>query len=199
MANWACTDYIIEGPDEILLKITEAIKHPVVTTGSDEGWEGNVLNTLGIKWKGRQPDGSGYYMRGFIQDTENIGFIPGTDKYLSFWAEEAWGATDFSDALMEAFSDIKVYYCTVEENCAVYATNDREGKYFEYRWHVDACIKGNYLYEDFVDKDSAYRWLSDNTDGKIKNEKDVEEFNSNADVSDTLDEDYISIHEYSIV
>ena len=76
MANWACTDYIIEGPDEILLKITEAIKHPVVTPGSDETWEGNVLNTLGIKWKGRQPDGSGYYMRGFIQDAEDIGFIP---------------------------------------------------------------------------------------------------------------------------
>lgn len=199
MANWACTDYIIEGPDEILLKITEAIKYPVVTPGSDETWEGNVLNTLGIKWKGRQPDGSGYYMRGFIQDSENIGFIPGTDKYLSFWAEEAWGATDFNEVLEKAFPDIKVYYCTVEESDAVYATNDREGKYFEYRWHVDTCINGNYLYEDFVDKDSAYKWLSDNTDGKIKNEKDVEEFNSNADVSDTLDEDYISIHEYSVV
>ena len=199
MANWACTDYIIEGPEETLTKITEAIKHPVVAPGSDETWEGNVLNTLGIKWKGRQPDGSGYYMRGFIQDAESIGFIPGTDKYLSFYAEEAWGATDFGDALMEAFPDIKVYYCTVEESDAVYATNDKEGKYFAFKWHINACIDGIYLYEDFEDKDSMYKWLSYNTGGRVKSVEDIEAFNADYEDSDAADENFINIYDYKIV
>ena len=67
MPNWAYTSYAIEGPKEDLQKIEQAILHPEVKEGSDESWEGNVLNTLGSKWVGRDQDRkNGLYMRGFI-------------------------------------------------------------------------------------------------------------------------------------
>lgn len=198
MANWASTDYVIEGPKETLKKIYEAIQHPIVKPGSEESWEGNVLNTLGIKWKTRQPDGSGYYMRGFIQDKECIEFDHEKDDTLSFYAEEAWGATDFNEALENAFPDIKVYYNVVEEDGEVYATNDKDGKYFPYRWHVEACFDGNYLYEDFTTAKAMYEWLSDNTDGRVKNAQDAEGFNSDYEDSEADEENYILIHKVEI-
>jgi hypothetical protein len=198
MANWASTDYVIEGPKETLLKIKEAIKHPVVAPNSSDGWEGNILNTLGIKWE-EQPDSEQYYMRGFIQDLESVEFNPETDSTLSFYAEEAWGATDFHEALEKGIPDIKVYYCVVEEGCEVYATNDKEGKYFAYRWNVDACLNGNYEYEDFITEEDMYKWLSRKTNGKVKDAQGVEEFNSNYDDSEDSDDNYIWVHKYDIV
>ena len=141
MANWASTDYVIEGPKETLKKIYDAIQHPDTSEG-DNGWEGGVLKALGITWKERQSDGSGYYMRGFIQDPESVEFNPETDKVLTFYAEEAWGATDFNEVLEKEFPDIKVYYNVIEEGEEIYATNDKEGKYFTDRFIVDTCING---------------------------------------------------------
>ena len=198
MANWASTDYVIEGPKETLKKIYDAIQHPDTSEG-DDGWEGGVLKALGITWKERQPDGSGYYMRGFIQDPECIEFNPETDDVLSFYAEEALGVTDFNEVLENAFPDIKVYYCVIEEGCEIYATNDKEGKYFTYRWHLEACFDGDYEYEDFTDEKSMCKWLSDKTKGRVKNRQDAEDFNSDYEDSDGADENYIWIHEYSVV
>jgi hypothetical protein len=198
MANWASTDYVIEGPRETLKKIYDAIQHPVVEPGSDEKWEGNVLNTLGIEWKTRQPDGSGYYMRGFIQDKECIEFNPEKDDTLSFYAEEAWGVTDFNEVLETTFPDIKVYFNVIEEGCEIYATNDKDGKYFPYRWHVEACINGNYLYEDFTAEKAMYDWLSDNTEGKVIDDESAEKFNNDYEKLGTEDDNYIFIHEFEI-
>ena len=73
MPNWASTSYAIEGPEEVLQKIKQAVLHPVVTEGSDETWEGNVLKTLGIEWVGRNQDREhGKYMRGFFNTGDGI-------------------------------------------------------------------------------------------------------------------------------
>lgn len=199
MANWACTDYVIEGPKETLKRIYEAIQHPIVDPNSDKGWEGNVLNTLGIKWENQLKDGSGYYMGGFIRDVEDIGFNPETDSVLSFYAEEAWGATDFNEVLEEAFPDIKVYFSVIEEGGEVYATNDKDGNYFPCRWSLEARINGNYEYGDFEDSNSLFKCLSEITKGKVKDFEDVEKFNSKHEDVATDDENYINIHEWSIV
>ena len=198
MANWASTDYVIEGPRETLKSIYDAIQHPVVKLDSDKGWEDNVLNTLDIEWKTRQPDGSGYYMRGFIQDKECIEFNPEKDDTLSFYAEEAWGVTDFNEVLENAFPDIKVYFNVIEEGCEIYATNDKDGKYFPYRWHVEACINGNYLYEDFTTEKAMCDWLSDNTGGRVKTVQDAEDFNSDYEDSEANEENFIYIHEFKV-
>ena len=199
MANWASTDYVIEGPKETLLKIKKAIQHPIKSPNASDGYAGDILDTLGIKWQPRQSDGSGNYMRGFIQDPKCIEFNPETDDILFFYAEEAWGATDFHEVLEKGLPDIKVYFCVVEEGCEVYATNDREGKYFSYRWHVEACFDGNYEYEEFIDEKSMYKWLSAETNGRIKSTQDVEDFNSDYEDSGTEDENYIWIHKYEVV
>ena len=64
MANWAITDYVIEGSKESLKRIYDAIKNHEVEEESDNDWEGNILNALGIDWDRE------LYMRGFMLDTE---------------------------------------------------------------------------------------------------------------------------------
>jgi hypothetical protein len=194
MANWAFTDYVIEGSKESLSKIYEAIKHPDNPDGS-EGWEGGVLRALGIKWDERKPDGSGKYLRGFIQDVEGIEFNPEENTTLSFYAEEAWGVTDFDEILEDNFPDIKVYWCTEEEGMEVYETNDAKGKYFQYRYYVDTCIDNNYQSEYFTTEEAVYQWLSNITNGKIKTTDDVEKFNDEKEDTD----EYINIHNFRVV
>ena len=198
MANWALTDYAIEGPKETLQKIYDAINHHSVQEGSSDNWEGNVLNALNIKWESRkvERDGddikfSGYYMQGFITQ-ESVEF--GGDA-IHFYAEEAWGKTDFNEALEKNISGIKVYWVVEEEGEDIYATNDKEGKYFPHRYCVDTCIKDYYSSNYFVKEEEIYKWLSEITKGEIKSPNDIETFNDNNEDSD----DYIYIHTFDVV
>lgn len=195
MANWAYTNYVIEGPKETLKKIHEAILHHDIEEGSSDDWEGNVLDTLGIQWERRQPDGSGYYMRGFIQE-DTIDFDE-TENLLSFDAEEAWGATDFNEVLEKGIPGIKVYYFVEEPDGEIFATNDREGKYFADRYYVDTCVGGEYASEYFETEDEMYEWLANSTDGKVNSPEKVEEFNDKAEEEHS--EDFIRMFEVSIV
>lgn len=193
MANWAYTNYVIEGPKETLQKIYEAILHHEVKENSSDDWEGNVLNTLGIKWENRQPDGSGYYMRGFIQE-DTVNFDE-ENEILSFNAEEAWGATDFNEVLENGIPDIKVYYEVQEESENIFFTNDEEGKYFPERYYVDTCINGEYESDYFETKEEIFEWLSNCADNiNIKNMKDIEEFNEKAEEQDS--NDFIHVFEF---
>lgn len=194
MANWAYTSYAVEGPKETLQKIEQAILHHPVEEGSSENWEGNILLALGIKWQNKQPDGTGYYMRGFIlSDVEPCYTDKGT---LRFDAKEAWGVTDFNEVL-EKNLPVKVYYVVEEEGEEIYATNDKDGKYFKDRFYVDTCIKGNYQSEYFQYKSDVFKWLYELTNGEINTEEKVDEFNENVDESNS--DDYIYIHEFLVV
>lgn len=194
MANWAYTNYVIEGPAETLQKIYEAIQHHDIEEGSSDHWEGNVLNTLGIEWERQKLDGSGYYMRGFIQyDTVNLDI---ERSILSFDAEEAWGATDFNEALEKGLPDVKVFYEVIEEGGDVYFTNDKEGKYFSERYYVDTCIKGNFESDYFETEEQVLNWLADLTNGEVNTMKDVDEFNKRAERQCNEDENFINIHEF---
>lgn len=191
MANWAITDYVIEGPTEVLQKIEEAIKHHPVQEGSHEDWEGNVIIALNgdINWKPKE----NHYMRGFIQQ-DSVHF---DGIILGFAAEEAWGVTDFDKELKEIFPEIKVYWETEEEGEEIYATNDSEGKYFKDRFYVDTCIEGNYESEYFIYESDVYKWLHKITNGKVNTKKKVEIFNEQADKDES--EDYIHIYEFTVV
>ena len=196
MANWAFTSYAIEGPKETLQKIEQAILHHDVEEGSSENWEGNILHALDIKWLDRSQDReNGKYMRGFISDSEPWYY----NNTLRFDAKEAWGITDFDEVLMETFPDIKVYWVVEEPGMEIYQTNDKEGKYFKDRFYVDTCIEGNYQSEYFIYKSSVFKWLHDITNGRVKSEQDVEKFNSEYEVSDSMDENFIYIHEFEII
>lgn len=194
MANWAITNYAIEGPEEVLRRIYEAIIHHDVEEQSDDNWEGNVLIALGIEWDRRNPHDTpqtGKYMRGFI-DKDSVDLNKDT---LMFEAEEAWGVTDFNEVLEENLP-VKVYYNVEEPDGEVYATNDREGKYFRDRWFVDTCIDGEYNMEYFTEEKYMYEWLSGITNGRIKCEEDVDGFNENEDRDE---DDFINIYKFDIV
>ena len=195
MANWAYTNYVIEGPHETLEKIEKAIVHHPVEEGSSDDWEGNVLRALDIDWEPNTPDGKGYYMRGFIQEE------PWWDgDTLRFYAQEAWGATDFHKVLEKNLPDIKVFYSVEEEEGGdVYATNDKEGKYFPERYYVDTCIDGNYQSEYFTTEEDIYKWLKEITKGRVTDKKSVDDFDSDYEDSEAYDENYINIHEFAIV
>lgn len=145
MANWASTSYRIEGKQEDLKTLNELInefmdgKRPVMEDNASKDWEGNVALELGENTKG-------YYLRGFIQTCEL------EDDVLSIEAEEAWGATDFRHILEKHFEGMKVYFIVEEEGGEVYATNDKEGRFFDYRFLVDSCVDGadewEYFYGD---------------------------------------------------
>ena len=193
MANWAMTAYAIEGDKQVLEKIHQAIKHPKIIKDSSEGWEGNVLAALGIEWENRNPDGSGYYMRGFIQeDTVRM-----EDDTLRFSAKEAWGATDLNEVLEENLP-VKVFYCVEEQDGELFATNDKEGKYFLDKFYADICIDGEYDSEYFIDEASLLKWLSDKTDGRVKTQEDIDEFNADYEDEALDDENYIHVYEYQI-
>ena len=190
MPNWAFTDYAIEGPKETLQKIEQAVLHHDVEENSAEDWEGNVLIALGITWNRGGPDEGGKYMRGFIRDAPHW---CNDNKTLSLFAEEAWGVTDFNEVLEENFPDIKVYWSTEESNEGIYATNDKEGKYFPDRFFVDTCINDNYATDYFLTKEDAYQWLS-KLMGKEMDETEVEKFNELCG-----EDDFIYVHEFKVV
>lgn len=193
MPNWAFTEYAIEGPKETLQKIEQAILHHDMEEGSSKDWEGNILNALEINWIRRDLDRmKGLYMRGFIH--EEPWWID--DNVLRFCANEAWNVTDFDEALLSAFPDIKVYWATEEEGMGIYATNDKEGKYFPDRFFVDTCINGNYQSNYFSRESNAYYWLSKITEGKVKTKEEVEAFNEDVDRDP---DDFIYVHEYRII
>lgn len=188
MANWASTSYRIEGKEEDLKVLNELIngfldgKRPVMEDNASKEWEGNVVLELGEETKG-------YYLRGFIQTCE-LG-----DGVLSIEAEEAWGATDFRHILEKHFEGMKVYFVVEEEGGEVYATNDEEGRFFEFRFLVDSCVKGDYEWEYFRTEEEALSYISKRLGVYAITTKEIEQWND--DHYD--DADYIYFHEYKLV
>ena len=113
MANWARTDYRIEGNQKDLQEIYNLCKafdnseRLVMEDGASKDWEGNIILALGIE-KGES------YLRGFIQSCEL------SDGLLCIEAQEAWGATDFRHLLEKHYNGMKVYYIVEEDGCEVY-------------------------------------------------------------------------------
>ena len=197
MPNWAYTSYAVEGPKETLQKIEQAILHHPVREGSSKDWEGNVLDALDIKWVSRDQDReNGLYMRGFIH--EKPWWIDDSHSALRFCADEAWGATDLNEAL-EQNLPVKVFYSVEEEGEGIYATNDKEGKYFPDRLYIDTCIDGNYESEYFPTDEEALEWLRGHTKGKIKDWDDIDKFNEEYETLGTDDDNFIFVHEFKIV
>ena len=192
MANWASTAYAIEGPIETLKKIEHAVLHHNVLGGSSDSWEGNVLIALGIDCEKEIINSHKPYLRGFIQDEP---CWCEEDTVLRLYAEEAWEVTDFYKLLERQFPDIKVYWSTEEIDNNFFATNDVNGKYFSDKYYVDTCIHGNYAFDYFESMESAYRWLDKISEGEVKNEEDIDEFNNKYGNTD----DYINVYEYQII
>lgn len=197
MANWALTNYAIEGPKETLQKIEDAIMHHETAKDSSEDWEGNVLNALGIDWQDMNTDvGNTPYMRGFICTDP---WWCNDNTVLRFDAEETWGEMDFHTVLETGLPGIKVYYCTEEHDYEVYVTNDKDSKYFSDRYYVEACIDSLYCTDYFAEEEAVFKWLAMVTDSRVTSKEDVDIFNGDYEDSDACEDNWIRIHEFEIV
>lgn len=185
MANMASVAYAIEGSRESL----EAIQAAIISASKDKNnWsEYAACVKLGFPEEELEEKRLG----GDADEDAEID----EKGVLHFWAEERWGLQDFAELLEKHFPDIKVYWVVEECGCEVYCTNDKEGKYFPDRFYADTCINGIYQSEYFTTEEEMYKWLSENTNGKIKSLEDAENFNESPD---TPKEDFISIHEFKV-
>ena len=190
MANWASTSYVIEGPEETLKKIDEAIKQSISNPpeNASEGWEGSILMTLGAN----KEDLDKFYIRGFIEES-----TINSPNEMQLYAEEAWGITDFYKILGKLLPDIKIYWVVESIEDEVFATNDKEGKYFNSMYIADAYIGNADYYEYFETEDSLYSWISKITNGKVNTPEKVEKFNDRAEEKGL--DDYIHIFKIEIV
>lgn len=188
MANWASTSYRIEGKQEDLQQIYDLFiafdkgEKKTWDEKTSEEWEGNIVWALG-------GDITKYYLRGFIQTCEL------ENGLLSIEAEEAWGASDFRKFLESHYEGMRVYYIVEEEGCEVYATNDTEGKYFNYRFLVNSCIDGNDEWEYFKTEQEALAYIAERLDLDSITVSQLETWQENHENED----DYICFNEYKIV
>ena len=194
MPNWCMTAYTIEGNKRTLNRIKNAIERCLSgefpkEENSAYNWEGNVLNALGIKFKKRNGEHK-YCVRGFLYEKPIL-----DDCVLKLNAEEAWSRTDFAELLKRKFPSITVYWVAEESGCDIFQTNDTEGKYYDEKYWVDACVNGNYMSEYFQTEESAYDWIC--RISGCKNESDVEAFNDRCAEEDS--DDYIYVHEFEVV
>ena len=190
MANIASVAYAIEGPQETLDIIKEAI-NKAVNAKDDKRYE-EYITCLNLGFTEEEIEKS--RLGGLITEEAEI-----RDGALRFWTEERWGLQDFEELLMQKFPDIKVYWVVEESGMEIYCTNDKDGKYFPDRYWVDACIDGEYQSEYFIQKKSAFQWLANITQGRVKNSDELGIFNSDYEDSGTEDENFIYIHEFEIV
>ena len=185
MANMASVSYRIEGPKETLEKINDAILKAMPQKEHWDEWEACI--NLGFT----EEELDGKRLGGEIDDEPSLG-----ENTLEFYAEERWGLQDFEGLLRKKFPEIKVYWIVEESGCDVYATNDKEGKYFPERYWVDTAQDDIYDSEYFNDEESMWKWLDEKYGVKSKEEVDA----WNADYEATGDdcENFIYIHEFEI-
>lgn len=191
MANWAITSYRIEGSKSDLERVYGVIddflserRKPVKENASKE-WEGNIVKALGAT----DEQISDNYLRGFIQEYEM------DDNTIRIEADEAWGATDFRHLLEQLIPKLIVYYIVEEPDNEVYATNDREGKYFTYLFYVDTCIGGNYEGEYFTNKEQAMAYAANLLGLDKVTEEELEIWNN----KHGDDDDFVYVHEFEYV
>ena len=191
MANWASTSYAIEGNKSDLESVFNVINDfvksnvkPVEANASKE-WEGNIVKALGATDEQMKNN----YLRGFIQTYEII------DGVLHLEAEEAWGASDFRHLLAKLIPELTIYYIVEECGCEVYATNDRDGKYFTDSYYVDACIDEDYFSDYFNTEKQVLVYVAQLLNREVISMEEIDEWNKEQDVC----ENYIYVHEFKYV
>lgn len=184
----ASVAYAIEGSRDSLENIEAAIHYGL---DDKEHWtEWAACKHLGFS----DEELEGKRFRGEISDDVEIN----SDGVLKFWAEERWGLQDFHILLKKKFPDITIYWSVEESGCAVYCTNDKEGKYFPERYYADVCIDGNYDSEYFPTEKALFEWLAKLTNNRVKSVEDIENFNADYEDSGNDDENFINVYEYDL-
>ena len=184
MANTCISEYMIEAPKPTLDRLEQAVKNPQIDPGSDKRWEGNVIITLGGTIN---PE---HYLRGFITEVKRLPAEVNYPDRLYIMAEEAWHITQFAEALKEILPDAKIYW--YEDTDEGKSTNDRDQKYFEYGYLLDAYNDENEeeYYNVYPTKEELMKVLED--DFNITDIDDVMDYIGNGN-------GYANVYEVEVV
>ena len=186
MANMASVSYAIEGPEESLKKIEEALVKAVHSNNNKYDLY-QAAEYLGL------PDIKEARLGGELSD------VPGWDKKhstLRFSSEERWGLQDFAELLEEKFPDISIYWVMEEPGMDLYFTNDKKGKYFPERYWVDTAQDDIYQSEYFCTEEDMYEWLNEKYG--VKSEEEVEAWNADYEATGDDCENFIYIHKFEV-
>lgn len=82
-----------------------------------------------------------------------------------------------------------------EEGGEVYATNDKEGRFFDYRFLVDSCVDGADEWEYFDTKEQALSYVARRMGVETVTLEEIDKWNDDHYEGD----DYIYFHEYELV
>ena len=159
MPNWAITNYKFKGADESqakdLYQKIEALNKmdkPFVENGFGKLWLGCVVNYLG-------GDYEKIYCRGEISSYDKDG------DTVSMCCETAWDEMpEFRHFIESKYPGSKVYYQVEESGNLVYATNDRDGKYYPERYLLDMYDDNEY----FCDLESVAKYVSGTIGKEVK-------------------------------
>jgi hypothetical protein len=193
MPNWANSTVIIEGEKKALTELynrMEALarrKEPLVPNGFGTTWLGCLVADLGADWQEVGCRGDWYELE---YDEEG--------NFMRFESETAWGPTeDVFRLIQQKYPTLKVYYSCEEPGNEVYCSNDVEGKYFPYRYVVEASGKNvDCTTEDFITEAEAYKYISKLAGRTISTPEEVEAFSEELEEKD--EDAYCYLHEIDV-
>ena len=159
MANWCDTMYVVTGNEKDIKDFHRALREihndfNMAKAGFNGLWLGNILEYFGLNWKD-------YNCKGCIYYTEPKYWKEGSLYKLHFATETVWVPMNkVFDAIFEKhYPSLRYYYRTEEAGLGLFATNDKEGKYFPEKFILD--VSGEDKNGDPVELYEYYESLAD--------------------------------------
>ena len=126
MPNWNKTKYVFIGAKEEIGKLNEIIETTLSNKTLKSGDFGN--DWLGFIVKAINENPNEVYCRGYIENPKLV-----NETTLKFTTWTAWSSCfELFELICKHFPSLEYYFISTEPNNGVYATNDRDRKYFKY-------------------------------------------------------------------
>lgn len=161
MANNCYTTYKIVGPLHVLNKLCDTLfqvqNHPVYKETCHywgDPWMGDILLYLGYT----EEEIKDARHRGGIQSWE----FDDEEGVVTMETMTAWGEMyEWRHLVSAKFPELKWYYISTDEFGNFYSTNDSEGRFFDYQYHVDAYVPRDGYCMDFKNIEEAAEYLQE--------------------------------------
>lgn len=146
MPNWAYSCYKVVGNKKDVKKLNSILKKldkrktARVKNGFGKLWLGCLITALGGDWQK-------------IPCRGQITYFELDDDVLTIDTETAWGEAFETRKFIEScFPGMKIYYDEQEEGMGIYNTNDKEKRFFTYRYFLDSYDAVEEPYFDTIEE-----------------------------------------------
>lgn len=183
MANCCDTEYTFLGEKENIISLWTDIKNAFASNDRLH----HIKETLLPDVKEDFPS------RGEIMYVDDEIFVHDDGKAdFSLATDTAWTAcNELMRAITKKYS-VEMFYYSEEPGFEIFETNDKDGRYFSYRYVVDSSVDGIEFYETF---DEVADVIEDLTGVKLKDISEAEEKLAPYNGLDT----FLLIHEIEVV